>query len=563
MTMPSTNGHGPKRAILYTRVSTDEQARSGYSLAQQLEALREYAAREGYEVLEEVADPGQSGASLERPGMDRVRDLVAAGGASVVLAQDRDRFAREPAYHYLLRREFEEHGTKIRALNDRGDESPEGELTDGILDQLAKFERAKLAERSRRGKLRKAREGKIVSTHTADYGFKFNAARDGYEVDEETMPIVRRMFHLVGVEGLHMHRVKKLFEAEGKSPPKGGSYWSKQFIRSRIMDDVYKPHTFQEIKELVSSEVAARLDPEKRYAIWWYNVRRTTSRQVAEAGPDGRHYRRQATTVIKPKEEWIAVPVPDAGIPCEVADAARTAVRDNRPPSSTGRRFWELSGGIFRCEGCGRRMLTNTVNAARGHHYYRCPTRQNDGKDACSMSKNFRADAVEPHVWEFVSGLLEEPERLRGGLKVMIEKERAVLRGDPEGEAKAWLDKLAEADRMRRGYQEQAAQGYMTLDELGETLNDLEKTRETARLELAVLEGRRKRLEDLQQDANTLLESYAAMVPEALGALSPGERHRVYKMLRLKVSARLDGTLGVTGTFGEGISVGNSETLRL
>ncbi|HVF02011.1 MAG TPA: recombinase family protein, partial [Rubrobacteraceae bacterium] len=155
--MPSTNGHGPKRAVLYARVSTDEQARSGYSLAQQMEALRAYAARERYEVVEEVADPGQSGANLERPGMDRVRDLVATGGVSVVLAQDRDRFAREPAYHYLLRREFEEQGTKIRALNDRGDDSPEGELTDGILDQLAKFERLKMAERSRRGKMRKAR----------------------------------------------------------------------------------------------------------------------------------------------------------------------------------------------------------------------------------------------------------------------------------------------------------------------------------------------------------------------------------------------------------------------
>jgi site-specific DNA recombinase len=85
--MPSTNGHGPKRAVLYARVSTDEQARSGYSLAQQIEALRDHAAREGFAVLEEVQDPGQSGASLERPGMDRVRDLVAAGGISVVLAQ--------------------------------------------------------------------------------------------------------------------------------------------------------------------------------------------------------------------------------------------------------------------------------------------------------------------------------------------------------------------------------------------------------------------------------------------------------------------------------------------
>src|ERR687893_879117 len=145
--MPSSNGYGPKRAVLYARVSTDEQARTGYSLAQQMEALREYAVSEGYEVLEEVTDPGQSGASLERPGMDRVRDLVAAGDVSVVLAQDRDRFSREPAYTYLLRREFEEYGCKLRALNDRGGDSPEGDLTDGILDQLAKYGRAKITER--------------------------------------------------------------------------------------------------------------------------------------------------------------------------------------------------------------------------------------------------------------------------------------------------------------------------------------------------------------------------------------------------------------------------------
>src|SRR5829696_355848 len=65
--MPSTNGHGPKRAILYARVSTEEQVKSGYSLAQQIEALRAYATSEGFEILEEVTDPGQSGATLERP----------------------------------------------------------------------------------------------------------------------------------------------------------------------------------------------------------------------------------------------------------------------------------------------------------------------------------------------------------------------------------------------------------------------------------------------------------------------------------------------------------------
>jgi site-specific DNA recombinase len=113
--------------------------------------------------------------------MDRVRYLVAAGGVSVVLAQDRDRFAREPAYHYLLRQEFKEHGVRMCSLNDRGDESPERELTDGILDQLAKFERAKTAERTRRGKLRKTREGKVMGTHAPWYSFKFNATQDAYE----------------------------------------------------------------------------------------------------------------------------------------------------------------------------------------------------------------------------------------------------------------------------------------------------------------------------------------------------------------------------------------------
>ncbi len=221
--MPSTNGHGSgaKTAILYARVSTDEQARSGYSLAQQIEALREYAAREGYRVLEEVIDPGQSGASLERPGMDRVRDLVAAGGVSVVLAQDRDRIAREPAYHYLLRKEFEEHGTGIRAMNDRGDDSPEGELTDGILDQLAKYERAKIAERSRRGKMRKAREGKVIAGRmsrydgAARYGYRFNEARDALLVDEEKMALVHRIFRMVGVEGAPLFSVKRALDAEG------------------------------------------------------------------------------------------------------------------------------------------------------------------------------------------------------------------------------------------------------------------------------------------------------------------------------------------------------------
>jgi len=564
--MPNTNGHGPKRAILYARVSTDEQARSGYSLAQQIEALRAYAAREGYEVLEEVQDAGQSGASLERPGMDRVRDLVAAGGVSVVLAQDRDRFSREPAYTYLLRREFEEHECELRSLNDRGDGSPEGELTDGILDQLAKYERAKIAERSRRGKLRKAREGKMIPASTPNYGFGYNGARDNYVVDEANMCVVRRIFRMVGAEGDSLNSVKRTFDREGVPTPRGSRYWGNTFIQRVITDDVYRSHAFEEVKTMVSPEVASRLDPDKSYGVWWFNRRRRTEKQVSEVGPDGqRRYVRRSTTTQKPKEEWVAIPVPDAGIPREWVDHAREAISNNAKFSRAGGRFWELSG-LMKCSECGRGMLGNSPpNGSRKkvHHYYRCRTRHLEGTGACSMAKNIRAGEAESVVWSFVTSLLLNPEALREGLDEMVRWELATNHGNPEEEAAIWLDRLTEADHRRANFQDMAAAGLITFDELGAKLGALEETRKTAQRELAALEGRTERLRALKRDRDALVEGYAELMPEALEDLHPEERHRVYNMLRLRVLAFPDGTLEVSGALREGVLVCKESTRRL
>jgi site-specific DNA recombinase len=539
--MHSTNGYGPKRAILYARVSTDEQARTGYSLAQQIEALRAYCEREGYKVLEEVVDPGQSGASLERPGMDRVRDLVAAGGVSVVLAQDRDRFAREPAYHYLLRREFEEYGTKMRALNDRGDDSPEGDLTDGILDQIAKFERAKIAERTRRGKLKRAREGKVVPTHTPDFGFRYTSDREGYEVDPEQMAVVRRIFEMVGREGKTLHGTKKVLDREGVPTPCRARYWGKRFIRNLILDDVYKPHTYAEVRELVAAEVAARLDPEKRYGVWYYNVTRRKTRQVAEIGPDGsRVYARRSKVSVKPQSEWIAVPVPDSGISRELADAARDAIKDNRRSASRKHRYWELAGGITRCGGCGKVMFTNSITA-KNLHYYRCPTRRDNGTEACEV-KNRRADVIEAEVWESVRTILSDPERLRADLDRMIEMKRNAERASPRREMDAWLEKLAEAERKRTKFQHAYAEDAISLEDLKARLAELEEVRELAQTELERLRQHEEGIAQLERDRDAVLESYAGASEKALDSLTPQQRHNLYRSLRIEVLAHADGS---------------------
>jgi len=124
-----------------------------------------------------------------------------------------------------------------------------------------------------------------------------------------------------------------------------------------------------------------------------------------------------------------------------------------------------------------------------------------------------------------------------------------VARGNPNGEAEVWANKLAEVDRKRSAYQDQQAEGLITLDELRSKLAALEETRSTARRELAALKEHRERIEHLEQDANALLEHYASMVPEALDGLTPEERHRVYEMMRLKVAMYADGLAEVTGVF--------------
>ncbi|HET9964121.1 MAG TPA: hypothetical protein VFQ10_01890, partial [Rubrobacter sp.] len=149
--------------------------------------------------------------------------------------------------------------------------------------------------------------------------------------------------------------------------------------------------------------------------------------------------------------------------------------------------------------------------------------------------------------WHLISGLLKDPERLKAGLEEMIEQERAGLRGDPDQEAKAWMERLSEVDQERRGYLRLAAKGVLTDEELNEALAELENFRETAEKELRAITTRREVLENLERDRDALLESYASMAPAALDGLSSEERHQIYKMLRLTVEISPDGSLDVSG----------------
>ncbi len=447
------------RAVLYARVSTRGQAERGYSLAQQMEALREHCVREGFEIVTEVEDAGYTGATLDRPGMDRVRDLVEAGGVDVVLAQDRDRFAREPSYLDLLKFEFKGHGVRLRALNDRGDDSPEGELTDRILDQIARFERLKTMERTRRGKREKARRGLLVGGRNVNLGFRLNETREGYEIDAEKMAVVRRIFRTVGEEGRSLTAVKTGFEREGIPAPHGGKWWNVTTIKRIIENDVYLARLYEEVRALISAEAAARLDPGKRYGIYWYG------RNRVQRVPG-----RKTKIVTEPTDpaSWVAIPVPDCGIPPEWVEVARERIKDNvRFPSSSGR-GWYLRGRI-RCA-CGAAMTTYHNN--KGRDYYVCSRHRKRGD--CEYLRYQPAEETERRVEDFVLALVRYPETLREKLERWAEEERERLK-DAQEEAARWARRLHEIERKR--------------DRLVEMRADGDIGRETFRAKVSALDG--------------------------------------------------------------------------
>jgi chromosome segregation ATPase len=134
------------------------------------------------------------------------------------------------------------------------------------------------------------------------------------------------------------------------------------------------------------------------------------------------------------------------------------------------------------------------------------------------------------------------------------------MRRDPEREANTWLEKLSELKRKRSSYIDLAADGIMNREELKAKLAQLEEARETAEKELRALRTRQLKIEELQRDKDALLEHYASLAPEALDSLAPEERYQLYRMLRLKVVARLDGTIELTGDLVSVADFSNVET---
>ena len=184
-----------KRAIIYVRVSTDEQAK-GYSLQTQVEGCTRYAQEMGYAIAATFQED-YTGTTLDRPALNEMRNFITSDSSiSVLIVYDLDRIARKSILQMILEEELHRSGIICEYVIGRYEDSDEGRLQKQIRASIAEYEKAKILERSKRGKRGKAQSGFVLVGDRPPYGYKVNTEphKAWLEVDEDEAKIVRLVY---------------------------------------------------------------------------------------------------------------------------------------------------------------------------------------------------------------------------------------------------------------------------------------------------------------------------------------------------------------------------------
>src|SRR6266487_613782 len=221
------------QAAIYARVSSERQA-TAQTIASQLAALRERVTVDGYVLPEamQFLDDGYSGTTLVRPALERLRDLVAAGAVDRLYIHSPDRLARKYAYQVLLVDEFHRAGVEVVFLNRELGRSPEDDLLLQVQGMIAEYERAKIIERHRRGKLHAARAGAVNVLSGAPYGYRDVPKYEGRgQAHDEMIPdearVVRQVFAWLGCDRLPIGEVCRRLTRAGELTRTGKTVWDR------------------------------------------------------------------------------------------------------------------------------------------------------------------------------------------------------------------------------------------------------------------------------------------------------------------------------------------------
>lgn len=380
---------------LYARVSSEKQAQEK-TIDSQIDSILEYAATSGEKIDPDLRfiDDGVSGACLERPGLDQLRDKALSGNVTKVYVLSPDRLSRKSAHQILLIEEMKRLGVSFSFVNRQIGDTPEDQMLLQIQGIVAEYEREKLIERARRGKLYAAKQGKINVLSAAPYGYYYKKSTETedaqYLIHPEEAAIVKEVFSLYCEKNFSIGKITRHCITQGYLTRTGKAFWCKSVIWGILNNTASKGMAaFRKTKRVPrSKKTKSTLESKKLHKYEFSSLR------------------------SRPQEEWIYIPVP-AIIDEKLFELAQRKLKDNVKFSLRNNKKYEyLLSGLLRCKSCGYSIYGKpTSHGGYVHLYYRCMGQDGyrwpNGK-LCS-GHPVRTEVLDELAWDSVKKLLLNP----------------------------------------------------------------------------------------------------------------------------------------------------------
>ncbi len=499
-------------AAIYARVSSDQQ-KDDNTIASQTAALVSFARQHGYAVSEEMIfeDEGYSGAYLERPGLERVRDLAAEGRMEAVLVYAPDRLSRKYAYQVLLMEELARHGVDTVFVKAPASATPEDHLVLQFQGMIAEYERAQILERSRRGKRHRARQGQVSVLSGAPYGYRYHKKSEEraayYEIIAAEAAVVREIYAFYTTDHMSIGAVTRALNERKVPTRNGASRWERSTVWGVLRNPAYMG------KACFGKTRGA---PRQR-------VTRPLRLRGGTANRNSAQHER-------PREDWIEIPVP-AIVSAETFALAAERLEHNKTHAPRRTITPSVVQGLVSCRKCGYALSrTSTRTSARKIHYYRCL-----GSDAwrhlngpvCD-NRPVRQDLLDEIVWHEILRLLADPALVQNEIDRRLEAARAA---DPNQQRAQDLDRrLAHIrrsiDRLVSAYQE----ALITIDELRERMPELRRQEQAVHSELQSVVDHVQNRERYLRIAESLTD-FLARLSSVAETMDIQERQRIVQLL--------------------------------
>ena len=515
-----------KTAAIYARVSSDQQ-KENHTIQSQTAALIEYAKRHGYAVPSQwqFQDEGYSGATLLRPGLEAVRDLAAAGQIAAVLVYSPDRLSRKYAYQVLLAEEFSRCGVELVFLQSPSGTTPEDQLLVQFQGMIAEYERAQIAERSRRGKRHRAQQGSINVLCGAPYGYRYVKKSDAtaayYQVVEAEAEVVRSIFDWYSRTGLSIGAITRELNQRQIPTRSGNRRWERSTVWGILGNPAYHGRacfgkTGMRLRQRITRPERQRGGPSARYHV---------------------HYDR-------PRQEWIEIPVPPL-VTEETFALAQEQLQKNKQFASRRTIRPTLLQSLLVCQQCGYALYGACGGRKKPHrrlYYYRCI-----GSDSwrhlhgpVCQNRPVRQDYLDELIWREVLRLLQDSTLIQSEIERRIQEAK---KADPLRQREQYLNREQsrlqnKIGRLVTAYQEE----LITLEQLRERMPELRQQEQAVRSELQSLhlaaqdQSRYLRVVDSLSDFHARLQDNAGRLDLI------GRR----KIIRLLVKEVLVGTDTIT-----------------